>query len=146
MQLNSRAPSGSIEKLWYQARFEMKLVNPANKRKHTIIVVGSGLAGASAAATLGELGYHVKCFCFQDSPRRAHSIAAQGGINAAKNYHGDGDSVFRLFYDTLKGGDFRSRESNVYRLAQVSVDIIDQCVAQGVPFARGYGGTPAHLS
>ena len=146
MQLNSRAPSGPIEKLWDQARFEMKLVNPANKRKHTIIVVGSGLAGASAAATLGELGYHVKCFCFQDSPRRAHSIAAQGGINAAKNYHGDGDSVFRLFYDTLKGGDFRSRESNVYRLAQISVDIIDQCVAQGVPFAREYGGTLANRS
>ncbi len=146
MQLDSRAPSGPIEKLWDQARFEMKLVNPANKRKHTIIVVGSGLAGASAAATLGELGYHVKCFCFQDSPRRAHSIAAQGGINAAKNYHGDGDSVFRLFYDTLKGGDFRSREPNVYRLAQISVDIIDQCVAQGVPFAREYGGTLANRS
>ena len=121
MLLDSRAPTGPIEKLWDQARFEMKLVNPANKRKHTIIVVGSGLAGASAAATLGELGYNVKCFCFQDSPRRAHSIAAQGGINAAKNYHGDGDSVFRLFYDTLKGGDFRSREPNVYRLAQISV-------------------------
>lgn len=146
MQLNSRAPIGPIEKLWDQARFEMKLVNPANKRKHTLIVVGSGLAGASAAATLGELGYHVKCFCFQDSPRRAHSIAAQGGINAAKNYHGDGDSVFRLFYDTLKGGDFRSRESNVYRLAQISVNIIDQCVAQGVPFAREYGGTLANRS
>ncbi|HLK18130.1 MAG TPA: fumarate reductase/succinate dehydrogenase flavoprotein subunit [Bryobacteraceae bacterium] len=146
MQLNSRAPIGPIEKLWDQARFEMKLVNPANKRKHTLIVVGSGLAGASAAATLGELGYHVKCFCFQDSPRRAHSIAAQGGINAAKNYHGDGDSVFRLFYDTLKGGDFRSRESNVYRLAQISVNIIDQCVAQGVPFAREYAGTLANRS
>jgi succinate dehydrogenase / fumarate reductase flavoprotein subunit len=146
MLLDSRAPSGAIEKLWDQARFEMKLVNPANKRKHTIIVVGSGLAGASAAATLGELGYNVKCFCFQDSPRRAHSIAAQGGINAAKNYHGDGDSVFRLFYDTLKGGDFRSREPNVYRLAQISVDIIDQCVAQGVPFAREYGGTLANRS
>jgi succinate dehydrogenase / fumarate reductase flavoprotein subunit len=146
MLLDSRAPSGPIEKLWDQARFEMKLVNPANKRKHTIIVVGSGLAGASAAATLGELGYNVKCFCFQDSPRRAHSIAAQGGINAAKNYHGDGDSVFRLFYDTLKGGDFRSREANVYRLAQISVDIIDQCVAQGVPFAREYGGTLANRS
>jgi succinate dehydrogenase / fumarate reductase flavoprotein subunit len=132
--------------MWDQARFEMKLVNPANKRKHSIIVVGSGLAGASAAATLGELGYNVKCFCFQDSPRRAHSIAAQGGINAAKNYHGDGDSVFRLFYDTLKGGDFRSREPNVYRLAQISVDIIDQCVAQGVPFAREYGGTLANRS
>ncbi len=146
MLLDSRAPSGPIEKLWDQARFEMKLVNPANKRKHTIIVVGSGLAGASAAATLGELGYNVKCFSFQDSPRRAHSIAAQGGINAAKNYHGDGDSVFRLFYDTLKGGDFRSREPNVYRLAQISVDIIDQCVAQGVPFAREYGGTLANRS
>jgi succinate dehydrogenase / fumarate reductase flavoprotein subunit len=146
MLLNSRAPTGPIEKLWDQARFEMKLVNPANKRKHTIIVVGSGLAGASAAATLGELGYNVKCFCFQDSPRRAHSIAAQGGINAAKNYHGDGDSVFRLFYDTLKGGDFRSREPNVYRLAQISGNIIDQCVAQGVPFAREYGGTLANRS
>src|SRR5271156_3289097 len=146
MNLDSRAPSGPIEKLWDQARFEMKLVNPANKRKHTIIVVGSGLAGASSAATLGELGYNVKCFCFQDSPRRAHSIAAQGGINAAKNYHDDGDSVFRLFYDTLKGGDFRSREPNVYRLAQISVNIIDQCVAQGVPFAREYGGTLANRS
>jgi succinate dehydrogenase / fumarate reductase flavoprotein subunit len=124
----------------------MKLVNPANKRKHTIIVVGSGLAGASAAATLGELGYNVKCFCFQDSPRRAHSIAAQGGINAAKNYQNDGDSVFRLFYDTVKGGDFRSREANVYRLAQISVNIIDQCVAQGVPFAREYGGYLANRS
>jgi len=140
MALDSRVPSGPIEKLWDQARFEMKLVNPANKRKHTIIVVGSGLAGGSAAATLGELGYNVKCFCFQDSPRRAHSIAAQGGINAAKNYQNDGDSVFRLFYDTVKGGDFRSREANVYRLAQISVNIIDQCVAQGVPFAREYGG------
>ena len=146
MQLNSRVPIGTIEKLWDQARFEMKLVNPANKRKHTILVVGSGLAGASAAATLGELGYHVKCFCFQDSPRRAHSIAAQGGINAAKNYHGDGDSIFRLFYDTVKGGDFRSREANVYRLAQISVNIIDQCAAQGVPFAREYGGTLANRS
>jgi len=146
MQLDSRVPTGPIEKLWDQARFEMKLVNPANKRKHTIIVVGSGLAGASGAATLGELGYNVKCFCFQDSPRRAHSIAAQGGINAAKNYHSDGDSVFRLFYDTVKGGDFRSREANVYRLAQISVNIIDQCVAQGVPFAREYGGTLANRS
>jgi succinate dehydrogenase / fumarate reductase flavoprotein subunit len=146
MELHSRVPSGPIEKLWDQARFEMKLVNPANKRKHTIIVVGSGLAGASAAATLGELGYNVKCFCFQDSPRRAHSIAAQGGINAAKNYHSDGDSVFRLFYDTVKGGDLRSREANVYRLAQVSGDIIDQCAAQGVPFAREYGGTLANRS
>ncbi len=146
MQLDARVPHGPIEKLWDQARFEMKLVNPANKRKHTMIVVGSGLAGASAAATLGELGYNVKCFCFQDSPRRAHSIAAQGGINAAKNYHSDGDSVFRLFYDTVKGGDFRSREANVYRLAQISVNIIDQCVAQGVPFAREYGGTLANRS
>jgi succinate dehydrogenase / fumarate reductase flavoprotein subunit len=146
MELHSRVPSGAIEKLWDQARFEMKLVNPANKRKHTIIVVGSGLAGASAAATLGELGYHVQCFCVQDSPRRAHSIAAQGGINAAKNYHSDGDSVFRLFYDTVKGGDFRSREGNVYRLAQISADIIDQCAAQGVPFAREYGGTLANRS
>jgi succinate dehydrogenase / fumarate reductase flavoprotein subunit len=124
----------------------MKLVNPANKRKHTIIVVGTGLAGGSAAATMAELGYNVKSFCFQDSPRRAHSIAAQGGINSAKNYHGDGDSVFRLFYDTVKGGDFRSRESNVYRLAQISLNIIDQCVAQGVPFAREYGGTLANRS
>src|SRR6202043_3713990 len=140
MELHSRIPSGPIEKLWDQARFEMKLVNPANKRKHTIIVVGSGLAGGAAAATLGEAGYNVKCFCFQDSPRRAHSIAAQGGINAAKNYRNDGDSVFRLFSDTVKGGDFRSREGNSYRLAQVSVNIIDQCVAQGVPFARDYGG------
>ena len=146
MQLDARVPLGEIEKLWDQARFEMKLVNPANKRKHTVFVVGSGLAGASAAATLGELGYNVKCFCFQDSPRRAHSIAAQGGINAAKNYHSDGDSVFRLFYDTVKGGDFRSREANVYRLAQISVNIIDQCVAQGVPFAREYGGTLANRS
>src|SRR5262249_25318714 len=118
----------------------MKLVNPANKRKFTVLMVGSGLAGAGGAASLAELGYNVKCFCFQDSPRRAHSIAAQGGINAAKNYHNDGDSVYRLFYDTVKGGDFRSREANVYRLAQVSVNIIDQCVAQGGPFAREYGG------
>src|ERR1700704_2904743 len=146
MTLDSRVPSGPIEKLWDQARFEMKLVNPANKRKHTIIVVGSGLAGASAAASLGELGYNVKCFCFQDSPRRAHSIAAQGGINAAKNYQNDGDSIYRLFYDTVKGGDFRAREANVYRLAQISVNIIDQCVAQGVPFAREYGGTLANRS
>src|ERR1700728_1749639 len=146
MELDGRVPLGEIEKLWDQARFEMKLVNPANKRQHTILVVGSGLAGASAAATLGELGYNVKCFCFQDSPRRAHSIAAQGGINAAKNYHSDGDSVFRLFYDTVKGGDCRSREANVYRLAQISVNIIDQCVAQGVPFAREYGGTLANRS
>ena len=124
----------------------MKLVNPANKRKYSVIVVGSGLAGASAAATLAELGYQVACFCYQDSPRRAHSIAAQGGINAAKNYQNDGDSVYRLFYDTVKGGDFRSREANVYRLAEVSVNIIDQCVAQGVPFAREYGGMLANRS
>ena len=146
MRLDSRVPHGPIEKLWDQARFEMKLVNPANKRRHNVIVVGSGLAGGSAAATMAELGYNVKCFCFQDSPRRAHSIAAQGGINAAKNYQNDGDSIFRLFYDTVKGGDFRSREGNVYRLAQISVDIIDQCVAQGVPFAREYGGTLANRS
>jgi succinate dehydrogenase / fumarate reductase flavoprotein subunit len=146
MELNSRIPSGPIEQKWDNTRFEMKLVNPANKRKHSIIVVGSGLAGGSAAATLGELGYKVSCFCFQDSPRRAHSIAAQGGINAAKNYQNDGDSVYRLFYDTVKGGDFRSREANVYRLAQISVQIIDQCAAQGVPFAREYGGTLANRS
>ncbi len=146
MELNSRAPSGPIQDAWDKSRFEMKLVNPANKRKHNIIVVGSGLAGASAAASLGELGYRVQCFCFQDSPRRAHSIAAQGGINAAKNYPNDGDSVYRLFYDTVKGGDFRSREANVYRLAQISVSIIDQCVAQGVPFAREYGGSLANRS
>ncbi|HEY1240144.1 MAG TPA: fumarate reductase/succinate dehydrogenase flavoprotein subunit [Bryobacteraceae bacterium] len=140
MELNSRTPAGPIETRWDRHRFGLKLVNPANKRKHTVIVVGSGLAGASAAATLAELGYNIKCFCFQDSPRRAHSIAAQGGINAAKNYHNDGDSIYRLFYDTVKGGDFRSREANVYRLAQISVNIIDQCVAQGVPFAREYSG------
>ena len=146
MSLNSRVPSGPIERKWDKHRFEMKLVNPANKRKYTVLVVGSGLAGASAAATLSELGYNVKCFCFQDSPRRAHSIAAQGGINAAKNYRNDGDSIFRLFYDTVKGGDFRAREANVYRLAQISVNIIDQCVAQGVPFAREYGGLLANRS
>jgi succinate dehydrogenase / fumarate reductase flavoprotein subunit len=140
MELNPHVPSGPIEQKWDRHRFEMKLVNPSNKRKHTIIMVGSGLAGASAAASLGELGYNVLCFCYHDSPRRAHSIAAQGGINAAKNYRNDGDSVFRLFYDTVKGGDFRSREANVYRLAQLSVNIIDQCVAQGVPFAREYAG------
>jgi succinate dehydrogenase / fumarate reductase flavoprotein subunit len=140
MELVSHAPTGPIEQSWEKHKFELKLVNPANKRKYNIIVVGSGLAGGAAAASLGELGYNVRCFCFQDSPRRAHSIAAQGGINAAKNYHNDGDSVYRLFYDTVKGGDFRSREANVYRLAQVSVNIIDQCVAQGVPFAREYGG------
>jgi len=146
MELDSKIPSGPIEQQWDRAKFEMKLVNPANKRKYNIIVVGSGLAGGSAAATLGELGYNVQCFCFQDSPRRAHSIAAQGGINAAKNYQNDGDSIYRLFYDTVKGGDFRSREANVYRLAQISVNIIDQCVAQGVPFAREYGGTLANRS
>ena len=140
MELNSKSPNGPIETRWDRHRFNLKLVNPANKRKYTIIVVGSGLAGGSAAASLAELGYNVHCFCFQDSPRRAHSIAAQGGINAAKNYHNDGDSVYRLFYDTVKGGDFRARESNVYRLAGVSLNIIDQCVAQGVPFAREYSG------
>ncbi|NNJ10692.1 fumarate reductase/succinate dehydrogenase flavoprotein subunit [Chloroflexales bacterium ZM16-3] len=138
--LDAHAPTGPIEQRWDKHRFEMKLVNPANRRRYNIIVVGSGLAGGAAAASLGEMGYNVKCFFYQDSPRRAHSIAAQGGINAAKNYRNDGDSVFRLFYDTVKGGDFRARESNVYRLAQVSVNIIDQCVAQGVPFAREYGG------
>jgi succinate dehydrogenase / fumarate reductase flavoprotein subunit len=138
--LDARIPSGPIEQKWDRCRFEMKLVNPANRRKHTVLIVGSGLAGAAAAATLGEQGYHVQCFSFHDTPRRAHSIAAQGGINAAKNYRNDGDSVFRLFYDTVKGGDFRAREANAYRLAQVSVNIIDQCVAQGVPFARDYGG------
>src|SRR5437867_12955979 len=140
MELRSRSPSGPIERKWEKHRFEMKLVNPANKRRYTVIVVGTGLAGGSAAATLGELRYNVKAFCFQDSPRRAHSIAAQGGINAAKNYRNDGDSVYRLFYDTIKGGDFRAREANVHRLAEVSVNIIDQCAAQGVPFAREYGG------
>ncbi len=146
MELNARIPSGPIEQKWDRHRFEMKLVNPANKRKYSVIVVGSGLAGGSAAATLGELGYNVSCFCFQDSPRRAHSIAAQGGINAAKNYQNDGDSIWRLFYDTIKGGDFRAREANVYRLAQISVSIIDQCVAQGVPFAREYGGLLSNRS
>jgi succinate dehydrogenase / fumarate reductase flavoprotein subunit len=140
MKLDARIPAGPIREKWDRHKFEMKLVNPANKRKYTIIVVGTGLAGASAAASLGELGYNVLNFCIQDSPRRAHSIAAQGGINAAKNYQNDGDSVYRLFYDTVKGGDYRSREANVYRLAQLSVNIIDQCVAQGVPFAREYGG------
>ena len=140
MSLESNIPEGPIEHKWDNHRFKMKLVNPANKRKYTVIVVGTGLAGASASATMAELGYNIKAFCFQDSPRRAHSIAAQGGINAAKNYRNDGDSIFRLFYDTVKGGDFRSREANVYRLAQVSVNIIDQCVSQGVPFARDYAG------
>ena len=144
--LDARIPEGSIGEKWNRHMFEMKLVNPANKRKHTVLVVGSGLAGGSAAASLAELGYQVKCFCFQDSPRRAHSIAAQGGINAAKNYQNDGDSVYRLFYDTVKGGDFRSREANVYRLAETSLNIIDQCVAQGVPFAREYGGLLANRS
>ena len=146
MELKSKCPTGPIETRWDRYRFDLKLVNPANKRKFNIIVVGSGLAGGSASASLAELGYNVKCFCFQDSPRRAHSIAAQGGINAAKNYQNDGDSIYRLFYDTVKGGDFRARESNVYRLAQISVNIIDQCVAQGVPFAREYGGTLANRS
>jgi succinate dehydrogenase / fumarate reductase flavoprotein subunit len=146
IELNSKMPDGPIEKKWDQHRFDMKLVNPANKRRHTVIVVGAGLAGASTSATLSELGYKVSNFVFHDSPRRAHSIAAQGGINAAKNYQNDGDSVRRLFYDTIKGGDFRSREGNVYRLAQLSVNIIDQCVAQGVPFAREYGGLVANRS
>lgn len=144
--LNSNVPEGSITEKWSNHKFSMKLVNPANKRKFDIIVVGTGLAGASAAATLGELGYKVKAFTYHDSPRRAHSIAAQGGINAAKNYQNDADSVYRLFYDTVKGGDFRAREANVYRLAEVSNNIIDQCVAQGVPFAREYGGTLANRS
>jgi succinate dehydrogenase / fumarate reductase flavoprotein subunit len=146
MVLESKAPSGPIETRWERHKFAMKLVNPANRRKHTIIVVGTGLAGGAGAATLGELGYNVLSFCYQDSPRRAHSIAAQGGINAAKNYQNDGDSIYRLFYETVKGGDFRARESNVYRLASVSVNIIDQCAAQGVPFAREYGGLLANRS
>ncbi|MGA2703530.1 MAG: fumarate reductase/succinate dehydrogenase flavoprotein subunit [Isosphaeraceae bacterium] len=146
MELKSNVPPGPIEQKWTSHKFDMKLVNPSNKRKYSVIVVGTGLAGGSAAASLAELGYQVSCFCFQDSPRRAHSIAAQGGINAAKNYQNDGDSVFRLFYDTVKGGDFRAREANVYRLAEVSVNIIDQCVAQGVPFAREYGGLLANRS
>ena len=144
--LSGSVPAGPLAEKWDNHRFSMKLVNPANRRRYKVIVVGSGLAGGSAAATLGELGYNVECFCFQDSPRRAHSIAAQGGINAAKNYQNDGDSTYRLFYDTIKGGDFRSREANVYRLAQVSADIIDQCVAMGVPFAREYGGQLANRS
>jgi succinate dehydrogenase / fumarate reductase flavoprotein subunit len=146
MDLDSKVPAGPLESKWDRHRFELKLVNPANKRKFDIIVIGTGLAGASASASLAELGYNVKTFCIQDSPRRAHSIAAQGGINAAKNYRGDGDSIRRLFYDTIKGGDFRAREANVYRLAQVSNNIIDQCVAQGVPFAREYGGLLANRS
>src|SRR6476469_8199436 len=146
MKLDSKIPSGPIQEKWTRHKAEIKLVNPANKRKHTILVVGTGLAGASAASTLAELGYNVKSFCIQDSPRRAHSIAAQGGINAAKNYPNDGDSVHRLFYDTVKGGDFRSREANVHRLAEMSVNIIDQAVAQGVPFAREYDGHLANRS
>ena len=146
MALDGQIPSGPIAEKWDKHQFELKLVNPANKRKHTLIVVGTGLAGASAAATLAELGYNVLSFCLQDTPRRAHSIAAQGGINAAKNYQNDGDSVYRLFYDTVKGGDYRAREANVYRLAQISSHIIDQCAAQGVPFAREYGGTLSNRS
>src|SRR5450432_435519 len=146
MKLESKIPEGPLAEKWTKHKFNLKLVNPANKRKYDVIVVGTGLAGASAAASLGELGYEVLAFCFQDSPRRAHSIAAQGGINAAKNYQNDGDSVWRLFYDTIKGGDFRARESNVHRLAEESVNIIDQCVAQGVPFAREYGGLLANRS
>ncbi len=146
MELRSKVPSGPIDQKWTKHKFDMKLVNPANKRKYHVIVVGSGLAGASASATLAELGYRVSCFTYHDSPRRAHSISAQGGINAAKNYQGDGDSIFRLFYDTVKGGDFRAREANVYRLAEVSNEIIDQCVAQGIPFAREYGGLLANRS
>src|ERR1700709_2272922 len=146
MSLDAKIPKGPLAEKWSTHKFNLKLVNPANKRKFNVIVVGSGLAGASAAASLGELGYKVKCFCYQDSPRRAHSIAAQGGINAAKNYQNDGDSVFRLFYDTIKGGDYRAREGNVHRLAEVSAAIIDQCVAQGVPFAREYGGLLSNRS
>ena len=146
VELNARIPAGPLADKWDKHKFDVKLVNPANKRKYSVIVVGSGLAGASAAATFSELGYNVRCYCYQDSPRRAHSIAAQGGINAAKNYQNDGDSMQRLFYDTIKGGDFRSREGNVFRLAQISVNIIDQCVAQGVPFAREYGGLLANRS
>ena len=140
MKLDSRIPEGPIQDKWEARKFQLKLVLPANKRKYKVLVVGSGLAGAAAAASMAELGYQVECFCYQDSPRRAHSIAAQGGINAAKNYRNDGDSIWRLFYDTVKGGDFRAREANVYRLAQCSVNIIDQAVAQGVPFAREYLG------
>ena len=140
IKLDSKIPDGPLAEKWTKHKFNLKLVNPANKRKYDVIVVGTGLAGAAAAASLAELGYNVKAFCFQDSARRAHSIAAQGGINAAKNYQNDGDSIRRLFYDTIKGGDYRAREGNVYRLAEVSVNIIDQCVAQGVPFAREYGG------
>src|SRR5690606_20067423 len=140
MALDNKIPKGDLSTKWTEYKSKINLVNPANKRKLDVIVVGTGLAGGSAAATLAELGYNVKAFCFHDSPRRAHSIAAQGGINAAKNYQGDGDSIYRLFYDTIKGGDYRAREANVYRLAEVSANIIDQCVAQGVPLAREYGG------
>src|ERR1700716_2353567 len=142
MELNGKVPSGPIEKRWEQHKFDMKLVAPHSRRRFKVIVIGTGLAGGAAAATLGELGYDVHCFTFHDSPPRAPSLAPPGGINPAKNYKGDGDSIFRLFYDTVKGGDFRAREGNVYRLAELSVDIIDQCVAQGVPFAREYGGPP----
>ena len=145
-KLNAKIPEGTIENKWTKYRSTVHLVNPSNKRSLEVIVVGSGLAGSSAAASLAEMGYKVKVFCYQDSPRRAHSIAAQGGINAAKNYQNDGDSVYRLFYDTIKGGDYRSREANVHRLAEVSSGIIDQCVAQGVPFAREYGGTLSNRS
>src|SRR5882757_6535701 len=146
MKLDARIPSGPLPQKWDKHKNSIKLVNPSNKRKYEIIVVGTGLAGGSAAASLAELGYNVKTFCIHDSPRRAHSIAAQGGINAAKNYQNDGDSVHRLFYDTIKGGDFRAREANVHRLAEVSAHIIDQCVAQGVPFAREYGGLLSNRS
>src|SRR5436309_9235058 len=144
--LEARIPTGPLDRKWTSHKDHSRLVSPNNRRKFEVIIVGSGLAGGSAAATLGELGYRVKCFCYQDSPRRAHSIAAQGGINAAKNYQNDGDSVYRLFYDTIKGGDFRSREANVYRLAEIANNIIDQCVAQGVPFAREYSGYLANRS
>src|SRR5512141_3206433 len=146
MELISKVPDGPLDRKWEKSKYEYKLVNPANKRKYSVIVVGSGLAGGAGAASLAELGYNVSCFCYQDSPRRAHSIAARGGINASKNYQNDGDSVMRLFYDTVKGGDFRSREANVYRLAQLSENIIDQCVAQGVPFGREYSGYLANRS
>lgn len=146
MNLDSKIPEGDLNQKWSKHKFNMHLVNPSNRRKYRIIIVGSGLAGSSAAASLAEQGYNVSCFCYQDSPRRAHSIAAQGGINAAKNYQNDGDSIERLFYDTIKGGDYRSREANVYRLAEVSSNIIDQCVSQGVPFAREYGGLLANRS
>ena len=146
MALDGKVPSGPLETKWSNYKSNMQLVAPANKRRYNIIVVGTGLAGAAAAASMGELGYNVQAFCFQDSPRRAHSIAAQGGINAAKNYQNDGDSVWRLFYDTIKGGDYRSREGNVHRLSELSTNIIDQCAAQGVPFAREYGGTLANRS